>query len=156
METEIQNSIFIEQPIEKVFDIVTTLGHWPKWVPDTIEVFGQTGKPAKQGDEVTENVKTLGFIKGSVSWRIIRCERPNRWSMESTSTNLPLLKLLGGENLKITTSYHFTSKRSGTNFERTFSYDSPTLIFKIANRLLIKKQMETLAIKMFYNIKKLF
>ena len=153
MKTRIQNGIFIDQPIEKVFDTVTTIGHWPKWVPDTVEVFGQTDEPAQQGDEFTEKVKTLGFARGTVSWRVVGCERPNRWSMESTSIDLPLLNPLGGRNLKITVAYLLTSEGSGTKFERTFSYDSPTLLFEIANRLHVKKAMETLATRMFDNLR---
>lgn len=40
--TQIHTAVHIEQPIEEVYDFVTTPSNWPQWHPSSIAVTGNS------------------------------------------------------------------------------------------------------------------
>ena len=53
-----ETEIVINGPQEKVFDVVTTTGHWPHWAVLARAVAGVTERPFQLGDPIYEFVRT--------------------------------------------------------------------------------------------------
>lgn len=120
MSHALHHEAVFQRPIRQVFDLITTTGHWPKWHPATQAVSGQTLQPGRLGDECTETVRTAGFFRGHVSWRVVGCEAPVRWAMASTDIALPLLS---GATVRL--EYALEEHGRGTRLLRTFEYELP-------------------------------
>src|SRR6266850_3974428 len=65
--TRICNSIQIRQPIEQVFDFITTPANWPQWHPASVSVGGSGDHSLHPGEAVTENISVAGH-RGQVAW----------------------------------------------------------------------------------------
>lgn len=50
----IYTAIHLTQPVEVVFDYVTTPGQWPRWPPSSLAVSGAIGHSLMVGEQVTE------------------------------------------------------------------------------------------------------
>ena len=66
----VSHHFVVDRPIDAVFDVVTTARFWPEWHPATRGVEGDTGRPARFGDQITEYV-TIAGIQGSGTWTAV-------------------------------------------------------------------------------------
>ena len=64
--TRICNSIQIRQPIEQVFDFITTPGNWPQWHPASVSVGGNVDHSLLPGEAIMENISVAGH-RGQVT-----------------------------------------------------------------------------------------
>ena len=129
--TRIHTTIDIPRPPEAVFDFVTNPGSWPQWHPSSLGVSGVTDHSLEVGEQVTEAFRVAGR-RGSVTWTCIERDRPHRWAIEGSPQE-------GGSG---TISYLLTAHDGGTRFERTFVYHMPNRLWKLANRLFIRRRIE--------------
>ena len=81
--TRICNSIQIRQPIEQVFDFITTPANWPQWHPASVSVGGNADHSLLPGEEVTENISVAGH-RGQVTWLVRERSKPHRWIIDGT------------------------------------------------------------------------
>jgi len=109
-----------QAPPAKVFEFITTTGHWPEWHPATRAVTGQALKPGQLGDECAEEVLTAGFLRGHISWRVVTCAAPVRWSIVTTEIAVPLLS-----RARVRLEYFLEEEGLGTRLFRTFDYELP-------------------------------
>ena len=66
--TRICSSIQIRQPIERVFDFITTPTNWPQWHPASVSVGGDADHSLLPGEAVTENISVAGRRGRSAGW----------------------------------------------------------------------------------------
>ena len=78
----VSHHFVVDRPIDAVFDVVTTARFWPEWHPATRGVEGDTGHPARLGDQITEHV-TIAGIQGSGTWTVVEHDRPHRLALET-------------------------------------------------------------------------
>jgi hypothetical protein len=91
-----------QRPQEKVFDVVTTTGHWPYWAH-------LAERPFQLGDPIYEFCRTPTGPQ-EVLWRITEYDRPRR------------AKLVAEDGTSIT--YIFTGQGDDTSFRRVFDLGS--------------------------------
>lgn len=104
------HQVFIERPIDAVFDMATTARHWPVWHPATTGVGGQTEQPAQLGDQIIERVIMAGQ-KGEGVWTVVERVRPYTLTLVSHTG-------LGEGRI----SYTLREEDGGTWFQRDLSY----------------------------------
>jgi uncharacterized protein YndB with AHSA1/START domain len=120
-------SIHIEQPVEKVFDYITTASNWPKWHPSTVSVSGAVFHPALEGETIVEKVK-FGIARDRFTWKVVERKPPNRWVISGTSDN----------RQKVRIAYTLTPDGEGTLWEREMRFEIPKLL-ELPDRLLFSK-----------------
>jgi hypothetical protein len=103
------NTVRIDGPIERVFDIVTTTKHWPQWHPATVGVGGVTERPLALGDIIREQARIGGHLYEG-DWTVAGHTRPTR-----------LLLSAGGGRIQI--SYIFRPAGDATEFERELTFN---------------------------------
>ncbi len=104
-----ETEVVINGPQEKVFDVVTTTGHWPHWAHLARAVAGVTERPFQLGDPIYEFVRTPTGPQ-EVLWQITEYDRPRR------------AKLVAEDGTSIT--YLFTGQDDDTSFRRVFELGS--------------------------------
>ncbi len=104
-----ETEVVINGPQEKVFDVVTTTGHWPHWAHLARAVAGVTERPFQLGDPIYEFVRTPTGPQ-EVLWQITEYDRPRR------------AKLVAEDGTSIT--YIFTGQGDDTSFRRVFELGS--------------------------------
>ncbi len=129
--TRIRNVVVIAQPPAVVFDYVSTPANWPAWHPSSLGVSGATDHPLVPGERVNEIFLVAGR-RGLVTWTVTDRRRPTAWVIEGE---------IDGRRAG-TVAYLLTPVPQGTRFEREFRYVSPTLLFAILNRLVLRHQIE--------------
>ncbi|ACC72715.1 SRPBCC family protein [Paraburkholderia phymatum] len=131
----LSTSIVTVMPIARsstaVFDYVTTLAHWPAWHPSSLSVTGAIDHPLDLGERTTEEFRVAGR-RGHVVWTVVERRRPEKWTIDGMIEGRP-----AG-----TVSYALTSDADGTQFERTFTYRSPTLWFALLNAVLLRAKIQ--------------
>src|SRR5260370_20899891 len=70
-----ETEVVINGPQEKVFDVVTTTGHWPHWAHLSRAVAGVTERPFQLGDRIYEFVRTPTGPQ-EVLWQITEYDPP--------------------------------------------------------------------------------
>ena len=100
-----ETEVLIDGQQEKVFDIVTTIGHWVRWASIARAVGGVTERPIQLGEPIYEFVRTPTGPQ-EVVWHITEHDRPRRMKLEVE------------DGTSIT--YHFTPQGDGTVFRRVF------------------------------------
>ena len=133
--TNVCVSIHIKQPVEKVFDYVTTASNWPKWHPSTVSVSGAVFHPALEGETIVEKVK-FGIARDRFTWKVEERKPPKRWVISGTSDH--------GQKVRI--AYTLTAKDDGTLWEREMYFDIPKSLQLVDNLLfskLVKRNSET-------------
>ena len=125
-----KDTIFIERPIEKVFDTATTTKHWPRWHPQCKEVMGDTDHPLELHEKSRERVNFAGRTKWVV-WECVNRERPYTLRIDGTSSNI-----------KSYIQYTFIERDGGTEFTRYLHYKFHPLL-KLAE-VLSKKPLRKL------------
>ncbi|MBN2169631.1 MAG: SRPBCC family protein [Actinobacteria bacterium] len=132
------NSVFIEKPIEEVYDFLTTAANWPKWHPVTLAVYGAVLHPGLVDEIIIEKVKPGVRIK----WKVTRRERPNLWEI----TGINEFGMNG------TIVYTLTEKDGGTLWKRELSsilpVDLPIINTLFEKALLRQSEVAVRQVKM--------
>jgi uncharacterized protein YndB with AHSA1/START domain len=131
LSTSIVTALPIARPREAVFDYVTTPAHWPAWHPSSLSVTGATDHPLGLGERTTEEFRVAGR-RGHVVWTVVERKRPEKWTIDGVIAGRP-----AG-----TVSYALMPDADGTQFERTFTYRSPTLWFALLNAVLLRAKIQ--------------
>jgi uncharacterized protein YndB with AHSA1/START domain len=129
--TRICSSIQIRQPIEQVFDFITTPGNWPQWHPASVSVGGNPDHSLLPGEAVTENISVAGH-RGQVTWLVRERSAPRRWVINGT----------GKDGGRATITYTLTRDPAGTNFDRELVYTMPNALLVILDWLIIRSRMK--------------
>ncbi|HYM70852.1 MAG TPA: SRPBCC family protein [bacterium] len=58
--TRIETTVLIQAPIERVFEFVTTPGHWPLWHPSSLGISGATDHSLAVGERTVEEFLVAG------------------------------------------------------------------------------------------------
>jgi len=103
--TTIVTQASIRRPIAEVFDYVTTPAHWLVWHPSSLALLGATDHSLQVGEQVTEEFRVAGR-KGSVTWKVVARDAPNRWAIAG-------IVAAGGKG---TITYTLTATTDGTAF----------------------------------------
>jgi ketosteroid isomerase-like protein len=93
----IYTAIHLTQPVEVVFDYVTTPGHWPRWHPSSLAVSGATGRSLMVGEQVTEEFLVAGR-RGQVVWTVNSAQKagvPWMAPRQGREGDLEFFKILG-------------------------------------------------------------
>ena len=130
--TTIVTQASIRRPIAEVFDYVTTPSHWPVWHPSSLGLYGATEHSLQIGEEVTEEFRVAGR-KGSVTWKVVERDAPNRWAIAG-------IVAAGGKG---TITYTLTPTTGGTAFRREFDYAMPNWFATLLDRLFIRRRIES-------------
>jgi len=88
MPTQVQESITINQPVEKIFAFLTDSRNITKWQPDIIEYRATVEGPAQIGTQVTDVRTFLGRKMESV-YEITAVEPNKRMCIKSISSPFP-------------------------------------------------------------------
>ncbi len=134
LSTRIVTVMPIARESTAVFDYVTTPAHWPAWHPSSLSVTGATDHSLGIGERTTEEFRVAGR-RGEVVWTVVERKRPEKWTIDGTIEGRP-----AG-----TVSYALapgTNGNGGTEFERTFTYRSPTLWFALLNAVLLRAKIQ--------------
>jgi uncharacterized protein YndB with AHSA1/START domain len=142
--TRICNSIQIRQPIEQVFDFITTPANWPQWHPASVSVGGNADHSLLSGEAVTENISFAGH-RGQVTWLARERSAPHRWVIDGTGKN-------GG---RATITYTLTRDTTGTNFERELVYAMPNPLLAALDWLIIRSRMKADSAEALRRLKRL-
>lgn len=129
--TRIYTQTHIQQPIETVFDYVTTPGNWPQWHPSSLGVSGATDHSLTIGEQVTEEFLVAGRT-GKVIWTVEEHLPPHRWVIAGQ-----IIGREGGGRI----TYTLTTENNGTKFEREFVYPPPNWLFHLLDWLFIRRQV---------------
>ena len=130
--TRIYTTALINKPVEEVFEFVTSPGSWPQWHPSSLGVRGVTGRSMQIGEQCIEEFEVAGR-KGSAVWTTREHQAPRRWVIDG--------KIVGRESGG-TVSYRLTSQEGGTFFEREFVYPTASLLFKLLDRLVVRRRVQ--------------
>jgi uncharacterized protein YndB with AHSA1/START domain len=142
--TRICNSIQIHQPIEQVFDFITTPSNWPQWHPASVSVSGNADHSLLQGEEVTEDISVAGR-RGQVTWLVRERSAPRRWVIDGA----------GKDGGRATITYTLTPHPAGTNFERELVYTMPNALLAILDWLIVRSRMKTDSMEALQRLKRL-
>jgi len=129
--TRICNSIQIRQPIEQVFDFITTPANWPQWHPSSVSVGGNADHSLLPGEEATENISVAGH-QGQVTWLVRERKAPHRWIIDGT----------GKDGGRATITYTLTPHPDGTTFDRELVYTMPNTLLAVLDWLIIRSLMK--------------
>jgi uncharacterized protein YndB with AHSA1/START domain len=103
------NSVRIDGPIERVYDLVTTTKYWPQWHPATVGVSGVTERPVVLGDVVREQAR-IGAQVYEGDWTVVEHVRPSRLVLSAGSGRLQI-------------SYTFRAMGDVTEFVRELEFN---------------------------------
>ena len=129
--TTIVTQASIRRPIAEVFDYVTTPAHWLVWHPSSLALHGATDHSLQVGEQVTEEFRVAGR-KGSVTWKVVARDAPNRWAIAG-------IVAAGGKG---TITYTLTATTDGTAFRREFDYAMPNWFAAWLDSLFIRRRIE--------------
>lgn len=95
----------IDQPIDRVFDYVSTLENDPRWVPASLRHQMLSPAPMRVGSITEEDVWFLGR-RMRYTWEITQYEPPSTFTLRSVSGAIPatirvLLESLDGGRTKV-------------------------------------------------------
>jgi hypothetical protein len=142
--TRICNSIQISQPIEQVFDFITTPANWPQWHPASVSVSENASHSLLQGEEVTEDI-SVASRRGQVTWLVRERSAPRRWVIDGT----------GKDGGRATIIYTLAPHPDGTNFERELVYTMPNALLAVLDWLIIRSRMKMDSIEALQRLKRL-
>jgi len=91
---------------------------------------GATDHSLRLGEEVTEDFRVAGRA-GSVTWKVVACERPTRWAISG--------KVAAGGSGTIT--YTLRENSGSTAFRREFVYAMPNWFGELLDRLFVRRRI---------------
>lgn len=121
------SSVWIEGPIEPIFDLVTTTRFWPQWHPATIGVSGLTERPVLLGDAVHEWAM-IGGREYQSEWTVTEHQRPSR-------------VVLSGDDGRTQITYLFQAVGSATELRRILEYQPEDFAASAADPPALEKLM---------------
>ncbi len=127
----IRNTIRIGRPIEQVFSYVTTPAHWPEWHPSSINVRDAIDHSLQVGEQVTEEFRAAGR-RGSAIWTVRERQAPRRWVIHGETR-------LGADG---SITYTLAPDGEGTRFERELAYELPNPLWRILDRVWIRRRLK--------------
>lgn len=127
----LRHTIRIGRPIEQVFSYVTTPAHWPEWNPVSINVRDAIDHSLQVGEQVTEEFRAAGR-RGSVIWTVRERQAPRRWMIHGETR-------LGADG---SITYSLAPDGEGTRFERELAYELPNPLWRILDRLWIRRRLK--------------
>jgi uncharacterized protein YndB with AHSA1/START domain len=142
--TRICNSIQISQPIEQVFDFITTPAKWPQWHPASVSVGRNADHSLRQGEKVTEDISVVGR-RGQVTWLVRERSAPRRWVIDGN----------GKDGGRATLTYTLTPHPDGTNFEHELVYTMPNPLLAVLDWLIIRSRMRADSTQALQRLKRL-
>jgi uncharacterized protein YndB with AHSA1/START domain len=142
--TRICSSIQIRQPIEQVFDFITTPGNWPRWHPASVSVGGNADHSLLPGEAVTENISVFGH-RGQVTWLVRERSVPHRWVIDGT----------GKDGGYATITYTLSPHPDGTTFDRELVYAMPNPLLAVLDWLIIRSRMKADSAEALRRLKRL-
>ena len=142
--TRICSSIQIRQPIERVFDFITTPTNWPQWHPASVSVGGDADHSLLPGEAVTENISVVGR-RGQVTWLVRERSAPHRWVIDGT----------GKDGGRATITYTLSPHPDGTTFDRELVYAMPNPLLAVLDWLIIRSRMEADSAEALRRLKRL-
>ncbi len=125
-----KDTIFVERPIEKVFDVATTAKYWTTWHPMSKGVNGAIDHPMQLNDKINELVVLAGR-KQWTEWTVTEHTRPRTLRLDGKSMGV-----------KSYIEYTLIERDGGTEYTRFFWYKFHPLL-KLAE-LLIKSTLRKL------------
>lgn len=131
--SRIVSSTVIHQPIEHVWEYVTTPGNWPRWHPSSLAVTGAANHSLDLGEQVTEEFLVAGRL-GRAVWTVIEREAPYRWVIRGE-----IAGNRGGAGVR----YLLHQRTDGsTHFERELTYLLDNPLQRLLDRFFIRKSVE--------------
>jgi uncharacterized protein YndB with AHSA1/START domain len=105
----IRKPALLANPLERIFDLITTAALWPHWIPPSRAVSGVTEIPFQKGDVISEYIRTP---KGpyEFQWKIVEHNRPHG------------AKMVSQDGTSVT--YTFEEKADGIHFRRAMQLGS--------------------------------
>lgn len=80
-----ERSIFINAPIEKVFDYAAEPDNLPKWVRNSVKIWERSKGPVAVGTTYRELVTVPGGMKSKCINKVTEFNRPHKFVTESTN-----------------------------------------------------------------------
>lgn len=142
--TTVINKIDISVSPEKVFDLVSSPGLWPRWHPSSRHLAPGADRPLKKGEGFSEEVHA-GGRKGNLVWVVAECERPNLWIATATSN----------QGVSIRLKYEVTGNSGGAHFKRTLSYEMTSAFLILANTIFMRYKIRRESAHALRNLKAL-
>jgi hypothetical protein len=102
-------------------------------------VAGATDHSLRPGERVTETFVVAGR-SGVVVWTVTKSDPPRTWWIEGEIAGRKAGTVAYTLTPALTPS--LTPSEESTRFEREFSYQSPTLLFVLLNRLMLRPRIE--------------
>lgn len=125
----IRTCISIRQPIEQVFNFVTTVENCSKWYPSNLT--GPVDHPLGLGESVTEEFVLAGR-RGRITWTVRECKPPRRWVVFGQSED-------GGT---ATLTYTLRAGSDGTRFVRELRFNIPVLLDQAGGFLGLRNRIQ--------------
>jgi Raf kinase inhibitor-like YbhB/YbcL family protein len=137
--THIHDEVVIARPPAEVFDYVSTPLNWPRWHPSSQGVSGATDHSLAPGERVTETFTVAGR-SGVVVWTVTDSRPPRTWVIQGEIEG----RQAGTVSYTLTPAMtpSLTPSAASTRFERDFTYQSPTLLFVLVNRLVLRPRIQ--------------
>jgi uncharacterized protein YndB with AHSA1/START domain len=126
----VRASIFINQPVQRVFEFATTPATWPRWHPDSVNVRGATNHSLRPGEQVIETFKVPGGTREG-TWTVLESRPPWYWAMAGHSE----------VGFDATATYTTQSEDSGTRFQTEFVYTMRNLLLDVLDILILRRQI---------------
>ncbi|MCE9597282.1 MAG: SRPBCC family protein [Spirochaetia bacterium] len=130
-QTTVINEIDISVSPEKVFDLVSSPGLWPKWHPSSRHLAPGADRPLKKGEGFSEEVHA-GGRKGNLVWIVSECDRPRIWIATATSD----------QGVSIRLQYEVLKNSGGTRFKRTLTYEMTSAVLIFANTIFMRYKIK--------------
>lgn len=129
--SRVYNAILIHRPIAAVFDYVTTPATWVRWHPVTVSVTGATDHSLRIGEQVVEEIRSVGGI-GLMVWTVSERFAPHQWRIDGLS-NIGIRGII---------EYRFAERTDGTFYERELYYWKPhSFLYPLLDRLYKRRRV---------------
>ncbi len=142
--TQIRSEADIARTPHEVFEYVTTPANWPRWHPSSIAVQGDSHHSLAVGETVVEEFRVAGR-HGFATWRAVSHEPDRLWKIEGEIDG----RIAGS------VTYTLSPTSNGTHFLRNFEYPSPTILFAVANALVLRSRISDESNQAVTNLKTL-
>ena len=104
------NEVFINAPIDKVYEYVSQPDRWHEWHPASLSASTGEVKILKEGDTFSEKIRIYGQ-ETEMNYKVVIASPPNEFKTAFTSP------LIDG-----TIHYQLETRGTGTYFKRTLEY----------------------------------
>jgi uncharacterized protein YndB with AHSA1/START domain len=131
--TRIFAATVIRQPVEHVFEYVTTPGNWPRWHPSSLAVTGSTNHSLQVGEQVTEELLVAGRL-GRAIWTVVERDEPHRWTIDGS--------IVGTRDVGRVVYTLRRQANGSTFFERELFYHPRGPVRRLLDALVIRRRIQ--------------